>query len=56
MGKTSEMRLAGALCFPQHDTWDAGGSTDARFAPCDQVLIGAISGPTPKIVVIRLRL
>ena len=46
---------ADALCFPQ-DSWMRGRSTDACGLNEDQVLIAAIRGPTPKIVIIRFRL
>ena len=43
--------------FPGCEGRDAGLiDCRARFARGDQVLIAAISGATPKIVIIRLRL
>ena len=42
--------------FSVRDGRDAGWSIGARLERGDQALIAAISGPTPKIAIIRLRL
>ena len=56
MPEAVEKRVrADALCFPGRE--GRNRSVGARgLEQCDQVLIASISGPTPKIVIIRLRL
>jgi hypothetical protein len=60
MPETVEKRVIrrGRAVFPGRSGRGARPLIDwrARFARGDQVLIAAISGPTPKIVIIRLRL
>jgi len=43
-------------CVSRKTVWMPGRSTDVWLERGDQVLIVAISGPTPKIVIIRFRL